>query len=244
MPNADRLMARCRRLPLLAGGDAPLQAAHPQRSRKRRSSTSRTSPAPAPSNMLYDSITNRYTFKLEVDGEDKELTRGELMVYVRQPDPALRARAYQELYRVLRHGRPHPGADVPDPGARLAQRAGRPAPLRQPDLGPQPGQRYPRRGGRYAAGGLPSATRRSSSAIFHLKARWLGMERLRRYDIYAPVAKSDKRYAFAAGSRDGARFLPASSTRSSPSWPSASSTKTTWTAKCARASAAAPSAPR
>lgn len=26
--------------------------------------------------MLYESITNRYTFKLEVDGEEKELTRG------------------------------------------------------------------------------------------------------------------------------------------------------------------------
>ena len=49
---------------------------------------------------LYDSITNRYTFKLTVDGEEKELTRGELMVYVRQTDPDLRARAYQELYRV------------------------------------------------------------------------------------------------------------------------------------------------
>jgi oligoendopeptidase F len=33
---------------------------------------------------------------------------------------------------------------------------------------------------------------------FQLKARWLGMERLRRYDIYAPVAKSDKTYAFDA----------------------------------------------
>ncbi len=49
---------------------------------------------------LYDSFTNRYTFKLEVDGEARELTRGELMVYVRQHDPELRARAYQELYRV------------------------------------------------------------------------------------------------------------------------------------------------
>ena len=51
-------------------------------------------------NRLYDSITNRYTFKLTVDGEEKEMTRGELMVYVHQTDPDLRARAYQELYRV------------------------------------------------------------------------------------------------------------------------------------------------
>ena len=31
---------------------------------------------------------------------------------------------------------------------------------------------------------------------FRLKARWLGVERIRRYDIYAPVAKSDKKYEF------------------------------------------------
>ena len=56
-------------------------------------------------NTLYDSITNRYVFHLEVDGETKELTRGELMTYVHRPDPDLRARAYQELYRVYgRHG--------------------------------------------------------------------------------------------------------------------------------------------
>ena len=49
---------------------------------------------------LYDAITNRYTFKLEVDGQTKEMTRGELTVYVRGADPELRAKAYQELYRV------------------------------------------------------------------------------------------------------------------------------------------------
>jgi oligoendopeptidase F len=32
---------------------------------------------------------------------------------------------------------------------------------------------------------------------FSLKARWLGMERLRRYDVYAPVARSDKRFEYA-----------------------------------------------
>ena len=51
-------------------------------------------------NTIYDTITNRYVFKLTVNGEEKELTRGELMVYVQQHDPELRAAAYQELYRV------------------------------------------------------------------------------------------------------------------------------------------------
>src|SRR5690606_6778194 len=31
---------------------------------------------------------------------------------------------------------------------------------------------------------------------FRLKARWLGMEKLRRYDLYAPVAKTDKEYSY------------------------------------------------
>src|SRR5215211_3888238 len=51
-------------------------------------------------NTLYDAITNRYVFKLEVDGETKELTRGQLTAYVQGPDAELRAKAYQELYRV------------------------------------------------------------------------------------------------------------------------------------------------
>ncbi len=78
---------------------------------------------------------------------------------------------------------------------------------------------------------------------FQLKARWLGMERLRRYDIYAPVAKSDKtlrvrrrRPRWCLDSFDAVR--PAHRR----AWRSASSTRTTWTARCARASAAGPSA--
>ena len=38
---------------------------------------------------LYTTLTNRYTFHLTVDGEVKELTRGELMVYARSYDPCL-----------------------------------------------------------------------------------------------------------------------------------------------------------
>ena len=65
--------------------------------------------------MLYRSITNRYTFKLTIDGQVKELTRGEIMVYVRQHDRDLRAKAYQELYRVY-------GDDGPILGLYLTRR--------------------------------------------------------------------------------------------------------------------------
>ena len=49
---------------------------------------------------LYDMITSKFVFELEVDGEKKELTRDELMQYVRNPSPDIRAAAYQEQFRV------------------------------------------------------------------------------------------------------------------------------------------------
>ena len=90
-------------------------------------------------NQLYSTITNRYVFKVQVDGETKELTRGELMVYARHHDPQLRAAAFPGVVPSLRRGWQPARANVPDPGARLAQRAGGLAPFRRSDLGPQPG---------------------------------------------------------------------------------------------------------
>jgi oligoendopeptidase F len=144
---------------------------------------------------LYDTITNRYTFKIEVDGEEKELTRDALMVYARHHRADLREKAYREQYRVY-------GND----GTIL-------------------GQMYQTlvRDWRNEQVGLrkfesPIAARNLINDIpdevvdtlldvcqdnapvfqrfFRLKARLLGMKRLRRYDIYAPVVESDKTYDF------------------------------------------------
>ena len=49
---------------------------------------------------VYNAITNRYVFNLQVKGEEKKLTRGELMTYVHGTDRDLRKAAYEELYRV------------------------------------------------------------------------------------------------------------------------------------------------
>ncbi|HEY58998.1 MAG TPA: M3 family oligoendopeptidase [Anaerolineae bacterium] len=149
---------------------------------------------------LYSAITNRYVFRLEVDGEVKELTRGELMVYARHHDPDLRARAYQELYRVY-------GND----GAILGQ-------MYQAVVRDWYNENVLLR--RYASpisvrnlhNHLPDevvdtllAVCRDNAEVFRrffrLKARVLGMDRLRRYDVYAPVAKSDKTYDFATAAR-------------------------------------------
>jgi oligoendopeptidase F len=147
-------------------------------------------------NMLYDSLTNRYTFKVEVEGEVKELTRGELMVYARHHDPKLRASAYQELYRVF-------GADGPILG-QMYQAIVRNWQNEQVDL-----RKFKTPiAARNLANDIPDKVvellldvARDNAPVFQrffrLKARWLGVDKLRRYDVYAPVAKSDKKFEYA-----------------------------------------------
>ena len=149
---------------------------------------------------LYDAITNRYVFKLEVDGQAKELTRGEVMVYARQHDPDLRARAYQELYRVY-------GDDGPILG-QMYQTLVRDWHNEQVDLrrfsGPLAARNLLNDIPDQVVDTLLEVCERNASLFqrfFQLKARWIGVERLRRYDIYAPVVKADKRYAYDQGAQ-------------------------------------------
>ena len=144
---------------------------------------------------LYDAITNRYIFKLEVDGETKELTRGQLMAYVQGSDPDLRAKAYQELYRVY-------GADGAILGQMYQTRA---RDWHNENIGLRKfasaisvrnlGNDVPDE----AVDALLSVARKNTKIFqryFKFKAKQLGVDRLRRYDIYAPVAKSDKKFDY------------------------------------------------
>jgi oligoendopeptidase F len=144
---------------------------------------------------LYDSITNRYVFKVEVDGVIKEMTRGELMALVRSSDPDLRARAYQELYRV--YG---------DDGLILGQ-------MYQTVVRDWKNEEVTLRhfktpiSARNLANDLPDEVIElllkvakknigTFQRFFKLKAKLLGMKKLRRYDVYAPVAKAEKPYPY------------------------------------------------
>ncbi len=144
---------------------------------------------------LYNMITNRYVFHLEVAGEIKELTRGELMVYARSYDLNLRAAAYRELYGVYGHD-----------GTLLGQ-------MYQTLVRNWRNENMDIRhfssplAVRNLANDIPDDVVDTLLGVcqdnisvfqrfFQLKARWLGMERLRRYDIYAPVVKTDKKYSF------------------------------------------------
>ncbi len=149
---------------------------------------------------LYDAITNRYVFTMDVDGKKKEMTRGELSVYIRGADPNLRAKAYQELYRVY-------GADGSILG-QMYQTAVRDwyneklslrkfsSPIAARNLGNDiPDE---------AVDVLLKICEKNTEMFqryFQLKAKYLKMPRLRRYDIYAPLVKSDKTYEYNLAAR-------------------------------------------
>ena len=147
--------------------------------------------------ILYDTITNRYTFKLEVEGEIKELTESELFSFRYSPDPELRAKSYQEQFRVYANDGPILGQmyqtrvrDWHNENVSL-RKFGNPIAARNlsndiPDE---------------AVDALLSVARKNIKIFqryFKLKAKHVGIPsgKLRRYDIYAPVARSKKTYEF------------------------------------------------
>ena len=147
---------------------------------------------------LYDAITNRYVFHLEVDGEVKELTRGELMVYVRSADPEHRAAAYQEQLRVYADDAPILGQMyqyiVRDWRSEGVDLRGYASPIALRNLNNDiPDE---------VVDTLLNVCKDNASLFqryFALKAKWLGVDKLRRYDVYAPVVETAKTYDYQQG---------------------------------------------
>lgn len=149
---------------------------------------------------LYSMLTNRLEFTMEVDGETQTLTRDALMSYAFSPRPDLRAAAYQELYRVY-------AAETTILGQIYVNRVrdwydeqvglrGFSSPISVRNLDNDVPDR--------AIEVLLDVARENAPIFqryFHLKAGWLGMERLRRYDIYAPLAASDREVPYAEAVR-------------------------------------------
>ncbi|MBI3173007.1 MAG: M3 family oligoendopeptidase [Chloroflexi bacterium] len=144
---------------------------------------------------LYDSITNRYTFKFKVDGKTQELTRAQLMSRYYSTDPKERAKAYQELYRVY-------GNDGPILGQMYQTRV---RDWHNENVGlrkfktPISARNLMNDIPDEAVDALLDVARKNAPVFqrfFKLKAKQLGVKKIRRYDIYAPVAGSDKQYSY------------------------------------------------
>jgi oligoendopeptidase F len=119
------------------------------------------------------------------------------MVYARHHDPKLRAAIYQELYRVYGDDGPILGqiyqTIVRDWSNENIDLRNYQSPISVRNLGNDvPDQ---------AVDALLAVCEKNAPVFqrfFELKARWLKIDQLRRYDIYAPVAQSDKTYDFQA----------------------------------------------
>ncbi len=140
---------------------------------------------------IYTMLTNRLEFTLEVDGETKTMTREELMTYAYDSDPAMREAAYRELFRVYEPENPILtqiySSRVRDWHSENVQMRQYASPIAVKNLG----------------NNIPDAAVETLLQVcqdnatmfqeyFALKAKWLGMDKLRRFDIYAPLSPSDK----------------------------------------------------
>jgi oligoendopeptidase F len=140
---------------------------------------------------LYSMLTNRLEYTLEVDGETQTLTRDALMSFAFSPRPELRAAAYQELYRVYGREATVLGQiyvnRVHDWHAEHVVLRGYRSPVSVRNVDNDiPDQ---------AVQVLLEVSRENAPVFqryFRMKAGWLGLDRLRRYDIYAPLATSDR----------------------------------------------------
>jgi oligoendopeptidase F len=144
---------------------------------------------------LYSMLTNRLEFTLEVDGETRRLTRDALAGYAFSPRPELRAAAYRELYRVFAEEATILGQIYVNvvrdwheeavglrgyPSAIAVRNTDNDIPDRAVDV-------------------LLEVARANAPIFqryFRLKAGWLGFDRLRRYDIYAPLASSERKIPY------------------------------------------------
>ena len=146
---------------------------------------------------LYEMITNQFTFKFEVDGKPKTLTRDQLSSYFQSPSSEIRAAAYQELYRVYTENSTvlaqmyiHRVRDWHTEGIDLR---GFSSPISARNLeNDLPDD---------VVETLLSVCRKNANVFqryFKLKAGWLGLDKLRRYDIYAPLTPSEKKFDYAA----------------------------------------------
>ena len=140
---------------------------------------------------LYSMLTNRQEYRLELDGELQTLTEGEMRSLFYSPD----AEVYRELYGVYER-------DAPILAQIYANRV-RDWHTEYVDLRRMPSAIAVRN----LRNDIPDAAVETMLEVirdnapvfqeyFKLKGKWLGIEPLRRYDLYAPLATSNQIVSF------------------------------------------------
>ncbi|MGZ8422818.1 MAG: M3 family oligoendopeptidase [Nitrospira sp.] len=145
---------------------------------------------------LYEMITNKFTFRMEIDGQTKTLTRDQVSSFFSSPSAEVRESAFRELYRVYEENATvlaqmyiHRVRDWHTEGLELRGFSS-PISVRNVD-NDLPDE---------VVEILLDVCRKNAGLFqryFKMKAKWLGLQKLRRYDIYAPLASSEKKFEYA-----------------------------------------------
>jgi len=135
---------------------------------------------------LYDMITNKFEFTITVDGEQKTMSRDELAAYVRHPSPEVRESAYREQYRVYASEASVLGQmyinRVRDWASEQLNVRGFSSPMAVRNLENHIPDRVVS-----TLLDVCASEARVFHRYFNIKARVLGTDKLRRFDLYAPV---------------------------------------------------------
>lgn len=156
---------------------------------------------------LFDELSASFSYKMELDGEQKEFTGEELLSLLHHTSADVRFRAFSTFLE--RHG--EHGIVYNAVFNNMALDHGQDMELRNYKTPIQPtniGNEIPDE----AVEHLMSVTESNyglAQEYFRIKAGMLGMDKLRNCDLYAPVAEEEKKYSF-----DEARSLVVDSYRS------------------------------
>jgi len=146
-------------------------------------------------NTVYDVLTNGMTFNITVKGKKRTLTREQLSVYARSPEPRLREASYKELFRVF--GGQHDvvgeiyAAVVNDWRAENLELRKFHNPIAARNLSNDVPDE--------AVASLLSVCSKNAAIFqeyFKIKARICGIKQMNRYHIYAPHHSDRKRYRY------------------------------------------------
>lgn len=149
---------------------------------------------------FYESFTNSYTYALEIGGQRRSLSRGEIMGYMQHEHAEIRAAAYQEHYRPFSRD-----------GSLLGQIYQTLARDWRNEYVNLRGHRTPI-SARNMINDIPDQVVEAMLSVardnidifqryFRLKASTLGLKRLTRYDLLAPISSSGNHFSFEDASK-------------------------------------------
>lgn len=140
---------------------------------------------------IYSMLTNRLEFTVELEGERRTLTEDQMRSLFHSPEPETRATVYRELFRVYEREAPVLAqiyaTRVRDWHTEQVELRGFASPISVRNVAndiPDP-----------AVDTLLEVIAEHAPLFhdyFRLKAGWLGLEPLRRYDLYAPLARAQR----------------------------------------------------